>query len=514
MNKLWVVAVVVAFSAVGIFSDVFCQDKTPVRGGILREIRPNGPKSLSYYPEMGPDDSQAALPAAEKLMDYTADKHITPLLAESVSVAKDGKSITFKLKKGIKFHDGSDFNAEVVAWNYRYAKETKRLQYDSKLLSVDVLDDYTVRLNITQYTNQIIHSFGWVPIFSKVAWDKAGGGDIEKSKAWARANIVGTGPFKLVEYKRDDHIKWVRNENYWQKGKPYLDGIEVRYIPDSVTASAVMQAKQADVWIGAPAKDQADLEKKGLIRQSGYGTPRIIYLNNKDPNSKFANQKVREAVEYAIDKPAMAKALGFGYYTPMTMVAPPGEWGYDPDYKGRPYDPAKARQLLAEAGYPNGLSVKLVTMAVPPWPDEAQAIKRYMDDAGFTVDLDMADPGRFYQTLWMRGWPDMILFLTGMDPNYLISFHRNLGPDPMSNFASLKRPPDLVSLSQKSLTLVNEKEQMEITKPLVRMISDEALVVPLYLVPAAYVIQPWVHTTYLKEQLVTRRYFEEWMDKH
>jgi len=101
-----------------------------------------------------------------------------------------------------------------------------------------------------------------------------------------------------------------------------------------------------------------------------------------------------------------------------------------------------------------------------------------------------------------------------MDPNYLISFHRNFGPDPMSNFASLKRPPELISLSQKSLTLVSEKEQMEITKPLVRMISDEALVIPLYLVPAAYVIQPWVHTTYLKEQLVTRRYFEEWMDKH
>jgi peptide/nickel transport system substrate-binding protein len=325
---------------------------------------------------------------------------------------------------------------------------------------------------------------------------------------------VATGPFKLAEYKRDNYIKWVRNENYWQKGKPYLDGIHVRYIPDSVTASAIMQAKEADVWFNTPVKDQADLEKKGLIRQSGYGTPRIIYMNNKDSDSKFANQKVREAVEYAIDKAAIAKALGFGYYSPMTMVAPPGEWGYDPDYKGRPYDPARAKQLLAEAGYPNGLSVKLITMAVPPWPDEAQAIKRYMDDAGFTVDLDMADPGRFYQTLWMRGWPDMILFLTGMDPNYLISFHRNFGPDPMSNFASLKRPPELISLSQKSLTLTSDKEQMEATKPLVRMVSDEALVVPLYLVPAAYVIQPWVHTTFLKEHLVCRRTFDEWMDKH
>jgi peptide/nickel transport system substrate-binding protein len=514
MKKRLLIAIIIIFSAVWVVSDAFSQEKTPVRGGILREIQPNGPKSLSYYPEMGPGESTAALPAAEKLMEYNQDKQIVPLLAESVTVGLDGKSITFRLKKGIQFHDGSDFNAEAVAWNYQLAKDTKRLQYDPKLLRIEVVDNYTVRFHITNYTNQILHSFGWVPIFSKVAWDKAGGGSLEKSKEWARANIVATGPFKLAEYKRDNYIRWIRNENYWQPGKPYLDGITVRYVPDPVTASALMQAKEADWWGGAPVKDQADLEKKGFIRQSGYGLPRMIYMNNKDPNSKFVNQKVREAVEYALDKAAIAKALGFGYYTPLTMVAPPGEWGYDPDYKGRPYDPAKAKQLLAEAGYPNGLEVKLIAMAVPPWPDEAQAVKRYMDDAGFKVELDMADPGRFFQTLWMRGWPDMILFLTGMDPNYLMTFHRQFGPEPMSNYASLKRPPDLVALAEKSLTLLNEKDQIEITKPLVRMMADEALVIPLYRAPAAYMIQPWVHTTYLKEQLVARRTYDEWMDKH
>jgi ABC-type transport system substrate-binding protein len=196
------------------------------------------------------------------------------------------------------------------------------------------------------------------------------------------------------------------------------------------------------------------------------------------------------------------------------MVAPPGEWGYDPDYKGRPYDPVKARQLLTEAGYPNGLTIKMIAMAVPPWPDEIQAVKRYLDDVGITVDPDMADPGRFFGALWQKGWQDTILFLTGMDPNYLITFHRQFGPEPQSNYASLKRPPELIALAEKSLTMLNEKDQKEITKPLVRMIADEALVIPLYRAPAAYIIQPWVHTTYLKEQLVARRTYDEWMDKH
>jgi peptide/nickel transport system substrate-binding protein len=516
MKKVVAIAAIACFVALGILPRALAQQtgKTPVKGGILTEIWSTGPRVLSYLPEMGPGDEQAILPAAEKLMDYNQEHVLVPFLAESVTIAKDGKSITFKLKKGIKFHDGSDFNAEAVAWNYQLAKDTKRMQYDSKLTSIEVVDPYTMTLHITNYTNQLLHSFGWIPLFSKASWDKAGGGNVDKSKEWARANIVGTGPFKLTEYKRDNYIKWTKNENYWQKGKPYLDGRLIRIIPDGVTAAAMMQAKEADSWFQAPVQYQADLEKKGFVRGSGYGLPRMIYLNNKDPNSKFANLKVREAVEYAIDKVAIAKALGYGYYVPLTMVAPPGEWGFDPNYKGRPYDPAKAKQLLAEAGYPTGFTAKMTAMSPPPWPDEVAALKRYLDEVGIKIDPDMADPGRFFGTLWLNGWPDMILFLTGMDPNYLVTFHRQFGPDPMANYASFKRPPELIALAEKSLTLKTDKEQQEITKQLVRLMADEALVIPLYRVPNAYIVQPYVHTTLFKEQMVTRYTGDEWMDKH
>jgi ABC-type transport system substrate-binding protein len=197
---------------------------------------------------MSPSDERAILPATERLMDYDQSKQLVPFLAESVTVTKDRKSILFKLKKGIKFHDGSDFNAEVVAWNYQMFKDAKKLQYNARLTGIEVVDPYTVRLHITGFTGTLLHSFGWVPVFSKQAWEKAGEGNAEKSNAWARANIVGTGPFKLAEYRRDNYLRWVRNENYWQQGKPYLDGITVRYIPDPVTASAMMQAKEADFW--------------------------------------------------------------------------------------------------------------------------------------------------------------------------------------------------------------------------------------------------------------------------
>jgi peptide/nickel transport system substrate-binding protein len=324
---------------------------------------------------------------------------------------------------------------------------------------------------------------------------------------------VGTGPFKLVEYKRDNYTKWVRNENYWQKGKPYLDGITVRYIPDAVTASAMMQAKEADMWYSAPVRDVANLEKQGFLSQR-YGMPRMIFFNTKDPESKFQNKKVREAVEYGLDKGAMAKALGFGYYTPLTQVAPPGHWGYDPQLRGRTYDPVKAKQLLKEAGYPNGIKVKVLAMTAPPSPDEVQAIKRYLDEVGITIDPDLADTGRFFSSFWLKGWQDMALSNSSLSANYLTTFHRFFGPDPMANMASFKRPPELIALAEKSLTLTNQNDQKEITKQLVKMMFDEALAVPLYLVPTSIVHQPWVHVNWLKIQLVTRYTGEEWIDKH
>jgi peptide/nickel transport system substrate-binding protein len=520
MKKTLVVIAAISLLALVSVSSAFAQKKagpgpTPVYGGVLREVASIAPRVLGYFPEFGPDDQRAILPAVEKLMEYDQSQQLAPFLAESVTVAPDEKSITFKLRKGIKFHDGSDFNADAVAWNYQLAKDTKSIQYNSKIVRIEVVDNYTVRLHISQYNNQLLYSYGWFPILSKQAWDKAGGGNVEKAKEWARSNAVGTGPFKLGEFKRDNYLRWVKNENYWQKGKPYLDGILVRYIPDPVTISSMMQAKEADMWTSwPPDKDQQDLEKKGFIRQSGFGLPRVLFINNKDPNSKWQNKKLREALEYAIDKPAIAKALGFGYYTPLVMLAPPGVWGYDPDYKGRPYDPAKAKQLLSEAGYPNGITVKMLVMAVRPWPDEAQAIKRYLDEVGITVDIDVADPGRFFSAMWKDGWPDLLLNLHGMDLAFLVSLHRTIGPEPMSNLASFKRPPEMSAIAEKSLTLKSEKDQKEATRQWVKNVSDEALLIPLYLVPRAYIIQPWVHTTFLKEHTVARHTGDEWMEKH
>lgn len=503
ISSFWVTLILIFSLTLDCFSQL-----QPRYGGIMRRINPTGPRVLGYYPEMGPQDSTEAFPAVECLMELNKERKLEPFLAESVEIDPTKKTMTFHLRKGIKFHDGSDFNAEVCAWNLQLLKDTKKMQFSEQINSIEVIDSYTVTLHLNQYHNQMEFAYGFNRMWSKVAFET-------KGKEWCRVNPVGTGPFKLLEWKRDNHIKWVKFNGYWQKGRPYLDGIETLYIPDPVTASAMMQAKDADIWTNPPVKDQADLEKKGFKRYAYWpALPNILYFNTTDPNKPTGKKKVREAIEYAIDKEAIAEALGFGYYKPLKMTAPETEWGYDSGYPGRVYHPTKAKQLLVEAGYSAGLKLKLLTMTAPPWPDEAQAIKRYLEDVGINVDVDLADPGRFYNSVWVNGWEDMALFFTGLDLNYLTTFHAWFGHEPKTNLASFKRPPELVALSKESIAYLDEARQKAVTKKMVRLIADEALVIPIFNVPAAYIAQPWVHTDYLQTGFIRWKWYDTWMEKH
>ena len=481
----------------------------PQYGGILKRINPSGARVIGYYPEMGPQDSTEALPVVECLMEMSEQRKMEPFLAERVDIDPNAKTMTFHLRKGVKFHDGSELNAEVCAWNLQLVKDTGKMQFADQVTSIEIADDHTVVLHLTQYQNQMKFAYGFTRMFSKAAFEAHG-------KEWCRTHPVGTGAFKFADWKRDAYLKYEKFDGYWQKGKPYLDGIETRYIPDPVTASAMMQAGEADVWTNPPVKDQFELEKKGFKRFSSWpALPQLLYLNIKDPNRPTAKLKVREAIEYAIDKPALAKAIGFGYYDPMKLVANQNEWGYDPDYPGRPYNPEKARQLLAEAGYPDGLTLQLLAMAQAGGRNTtAEAVKSYLEEAGFTIKLDIADPGRFFASVWGNGWDDIAYFFTGADENFLGTFEAWFGHDPKTNLASYAPPPELAAMSKEAITYFDEADQKAITKKMVRYIADHALIIPLYNQPAAYMYNPWVHTTYLQTGFIRWKWFDTWMEKH
>ena len=496
--------------------------ETPQHGGVLRILAPTGPQVMSYEPMMGPGDHSAMFPAGERLVETTGDREngmgTEPWLAEKVDEDPQNLTITWHIRQGVKFHDGTDLNAEVVRWNFQQILDAHALPYSSLLKEMKVEDDYTLVMYLNEYSNQLVPSWGFWPIIkSKVAWEKAAGGDVEKGKEWARTHIVGTGPFMLEEYKRDVSIKWKKNPNYWVKGQPYLDGIEVRIIPDPVTCSSMMQAKEADVW-GAPPRDQVQLMKMGMKKQSSW--PALgysIWINTANPDSKWQDKRLREAVEYALDKNVITKALGFGQYRPLKSLPPEGEWGYDPNYDPRPYNPEKARQLLKEAGYANGLNIKLLVLQGPDAQDQGTALKQYLDDAGFNVDIDVADPGRFFGTMYGPTPPadaDLGWWITGRDANYLLSYMRWFSTNPFTNLAYLGHTPEQEALDKKAQRLTDIDAQKAITKECMRLLTDNAMIIPVYDAPASVIEQPWVHSTQYEDGFTRWKTGEVWMDKH
>ena len=265
---------------------------TPQYGGILRTLSVTGPAAPIGWPaEAVGASTPSGKPAIETLVREDNSGRVNPWLAESWQFAPDGKSITFKLVKGVKFHDGSDFNAQAVKFNLdavMAAKKAGTLLW----ISSEVVDDYTVRLNLKQFQNSILSllAVSTLPVVSPTAYNT-------KGIDWVRWNPVGTGPFKFVSFSRDVSLKFTRFDGYWKKGMPYLDGNEVFYIQDPLTRSAAFQSGYGQVINSADVKTAYDLAAKGfevVNRVSGYS---VLLPDSTHPDSPLSNQKVRQAIE-------------------------------------------------------------------------------------------------------------------------------------------------------------------------------------------------------------------------
>ena len=492
----------------------------PVLGGVYHIIASNWPQVLGYAPDMGPDDFNADLPMLERLLDAAKDRSsgygLEPVLASSVDTDIAGNKFIFHIRPGVKFHDGSDLNAEVVVWNFQLLINAGHLEYLDYFKAIKIVDNMTVEIDFNQFNNQLLEAWGTTLIFSKTAYDSFANGDLQTYRDWAASHVVGTGPFMLQEFVRDNHLFMVKNPHYWRPGQPYLDSIQVRYTPDAVTAQAVFQSGQADEWDGAPVENQAQLVNRGYIRVSNWAAlPLSIWPNTADSTSIWNRLYLREALEYALDKTALAKVLGCGFYTPLTMLAPPGEWGYDPNYQARSYDPAKAKFLLAADGFPNGLATTLLILNDSSCIKAGTAIKAYLDAVGIQTTLDIADPGRFYGAI--RGFTppqSLSLMWTGMDVNYLTTYMHWFSTDPFTNMAYLGHTADQQALDVRAGTAVSLADQKAFTTQIVRYMADRALVIPLYKMPSAVMVQNWVHCDRFSQGFNRWQSENTWMDQH
>jgi ABC-type transport system substrate-binding protein len=435
--------------------------------------------------------------------------NIVPWLAESYQVADDLKSITFTLRKGVKFHDGSDFNAEVAKWNLDNYINARLEPYWA---SVDIIDDYTVRVNFTEWMNTLPVSFGDAGVMeaymiSKAAYDANG-------KKWVRANPVGTGPFKFESFTLDVNIKFVRNPDYWVEGKPYLDGMEYIFIADPTTQKMTMQTGDADmVFLVNAGKPAADFAAMGLTVQVDMYDANGLVPDTANADSPWANKKVREAAEHAIDREAIAKAFGYGYWQAPYQIPTRASLAYDPDFTlARKYDPEKAKQLLAEAGYPDGFKTSIIPMPLGLNQDLLVAIQAYLAEVGIQAELDIPEIGRWgtymgAHTSWPKGAALFQSAGIGLNAVGEFQFFFNMFGQ------NWLRTPELTQAYEAALS--SPAPDVKLIRAVTDIISRDALLIPICENGVGSASQPYVMDTGFLERGSTVQWNTEdaWLNK-
>ncbi|RYC38723.1 glutathione ABC transporter substrate-binding protein GsiB [Pectobacterium zantedeschiae] len=290
------------------------------------------------------------------LFGFDKDMKLINVLADSYDVSPDGLTYTVKLHPGVKFHDGSAFNAAAVKVNLDRASNPdnrlKRYNLFKMIDKTETVDDLTVKITLktpfSAFVNNLAHPAA--VMISPAALRQYG-----KEIGF---HPVGTGPYRFVAWNQTDFVKVEKFSGYWKAGLPKLDSITWRPVVDNNTRAALLQTGEAQFAYPIPFEQAKVLEKNDKLAL--VASPSILhrYISMNVTQKPFDNPKVRQALNYAINKDALIKVAFSGYATPAEGPLP-SSIDYSVKYHPWPYDPAKARELLKEAGYPDGFTTTL-----------------------------------------------------------------------------------------------------------------------------------------------------------
>ena len=338
--------------------------------------------------------------------------NIVPNLAETWEVLND-TTTRFHLRQGVKFHNGTPFSADDVKYTLDHALDPKNaygmLGRISAITEVRVVDPKTVDIVTAKPFPTLPVALADILIEPKLYAEKVG---VEGQ----RRRPVGTGPFAFKSYVPGDRIELTANADYWA-GKPAIGSVVLRSIPEAATRISSLLAGETQIVEEVPVDLIQQVESNAALKVDSVPTSVGLVLTYDVTKPPFDNPKVREALDYAVDKDLIRKEIlkGKGEVLQGQLLTS-NTFGHNPAIKARPFDRARAKKLLAEAGYPNGFSTSISTMSGRYLSDVdiANAVSGMLNDVGVKVSINVMEPGIFLKNLgsparalgpiYMVGW--------------------------------------------------------------------------------------------------------------
>jgi peptide/nickel transport system substrate-binding protein len=446
--------------------------QAPKKGGTLR---------VGFYIEaatMDPHfsgskiDRQVYHNIYEPLLTLDNKLGIKPGLAESWQ-QPDPKTVVFKLRRGVKFHDGTDFDAEAVKFNFNRMKtEAKSVRKGevASIEAVEAVDSHTVKLHLRRPDAALFATLtdrAGMMVSPKTAKER--GQELERN-----AKGAGTGPFEFVEWVRDSHLVIKRNESYWNKqGGPYLDRVRYRPIPDDTVKLQSPQSGEIDVMDYVQPRDVAAVRAdKNVVVVDVPSLAAFAYqLNHTKP--PFNVKALRQAVAYALDIEQIVKGVWLGIGVPANGPIPPTSWAYDRTIPAIKRDLAKAKAKLAEGGKPGGFAFTLTTTNIPINVQEAEVIQAQLAEAGITVKIKLGDSATQLSDGNSKNFEMISYQWSGRpDPDGNIYQFFRTTPGTSLNWSGISNP-QMDAILDKTREISNQAERKKLYSDLTRMLQDE-----------------------------------------
>ena len=417
----------------------------------------------------------------EPLVTLDAKLGIKPGLAESWQ-QPDPKVVIFKLRRGVKFHDGTDFNAEAARFNFiRMKSEPKSVRKGeiASIESVDVVDPYTIKLNLRRPDAALLATLtdrAGMMVSPKAIQER--GAELERN-----AKGAGTGPFQFAEWIKDDHLLLKRNDAYWNKqGGPYLDQIRYRPIPDDTVKLQSLQAGEIHVMDYVQPRDVAAVKAdKNLVVVDVPSLADFAYqLNHTRP--PFNTKALRQAVAYALDLEQIVKGVWLNVGVPANGPIPPTSWAYDSGIPPIRRDLARAKAKLAEGGKPAGFQFTMTTANIPINVQEAEVIQAQLGEAGIGVKIKLVDAATQLADGNGRNF-DMISYQWSGRPDpdgNIYQFFRTT-PGTSLNWSGISNP-QLDALLDKTRAVSAQAERKKLYSEVTKILQEE--------LPMVFIIHP------------------------